>query len=125
MRIDWKSPQLLVSIFVLVAYSLSVGAVMIQAGENPTSFSWWLGALPFLGWCIAPIAAPLVFRSWIMTVGVAAVAGWGSYEYNIEMLGPGARSTSALAFIFLPIYQWMAIAVVLGIDWAARRITKR
>jgi ABC-type Na+ efflux pump permease subunit len=118
-----KFPQLAISTFILVAYTLAIATMMIRVGE-PTAFIWWIGALPFLAWCVAPVGAALFWRSWIAIVGTAAIAGWGWYEYNVGLFGPGARSTSGLLFLFVPIYQWMGIAVVLAASWLARRLIR-
>ena len=124
MKVVWKSPRFLVGVGISLAYALSIIGIMAQLGDA-TSFIWWLPLLPFVAWCAAPIVAPLFFRSWIITVGVAVIAAWGMREYNLHLFGPGARSTSPLAFIFLPIYQWMAVASLIGLNWVVERITRR
>ncbi len=50
------------------------------------------------------------------------IAAHGLYTYELDMFGPGARSTSALIFIFLPFYQWLAVAVLALFEWVARRL---
>jgi hypothetical protein len=124
MTLRWKSPQLVVSGLLLIAYTLAIAIMMIRVGE-PTAFIWWIGALPFLAWCVAPVGAALFWSSWTVIAGTAMIAAWGLYEYNVGLFGPGARSTSGLVFVFLPIYQWIGIAVVLAIIWLVRRLSSK
>lgn len=105
---------------IAAAYSLAVATVMIKAGE-PTEFWWWFISIPFFLWCLAPVVLPLSHPSWIVAFGVGVMAAFSSYVYVTDMFGPGARSTSALIFIFLPIYQWIAVGALLGLDLLVRR----
>ena len=99
---------------VIAAYAVAVEWISIRTG-NPTELWWWLGEIPWSLWIIAPIAVPLLqrFRHWLLTGGVTAMAAYGIYVYEDSMFGPGARSTSALIFIFFPIYQWVGTAVLI------------
>jgi hypothetical protein len=111
---------------VLAAYLAAVEWISVRTG-NPTDPWWWLGEIPFALWIMAPIAVPLLlrFRHWLLTGGVAAMAGYGIYVYDRDMFGSGARSTSALIFIFLPIYQWVGTAVLIVIASAMSRRTSQ
>jgi hypothetical protein len=114
-----------VRLVISLAYSLAVGAVMINAGE-PTALWWWFGFAGFYAWCLTPIILPLFypFRSWLITIGVAAIAAYSSHVYIRDMFGPGARSTSGLIFLFLPVYQWIAVAGLLGVALMIRRFVR-
>lgn len=105
-------------------YFAAVEWIAVRTG-NPTELWWWLGEIPFALWIIAPIAVPLFLRirHWLLTGGVAAMATYGIYVYGDSMFGPGARSTSALIFIFLPIYQWVGTAILIVVASAMSRRT--
>ena len=120
MKLLFQSPPAVLSAVVGAAFSVYVAAIMIQLSD-PTDFKWLL-FIPFWLWCVAPIAIPLFYRSWVNLIGVAAIAVWGVWEYDQQLFGPGARSTSPLAFIFVPIYQWMAVFVLFAINWLVSRI---
>ncbi|HEU5286020.1 MAG TPA: hypothetical protein VFU20_05860 [Sphingomicrobium sp.] len=110
---------------IVIAYGLAVLTTMLQAGE-PNAFWWWLLFFPFYAWWLAPVGLPLFYPwpSWFITLPIGAMAAYSSHIYERDMFGPGARSTSALIFIFLPIYQWMAVGVLIGVAWLTRRLTK-
>ena len=110
---------------VVALLGAAVLAIMLRAG-NPSDPSWWVLLVPFLAWCLAPIVVPLFAapRSWFMTIGIALLGAGSVYAYLHDMFGPGARSTSALIFIFLPIYQWFAVAILMGFAWVLRRILR-
>ena len=99
---------------ILAAYALALEWIAIRAGE-PTELWWWLGEIPFFLWMVAPVALPLLIRirSWLLTAGVSLMAIYSIYVYERAMFGPDARSTSALIFVFLPIYQWVATAILI------------
>ena len=110
---------------VVILYAVGTGGIAIRAGE-PTKLWWWLLEIPFFIWVVAPVAGPLLvpFKSWFLTVGVTAMAGYSFYVYLREMFGPGARSTSGLLFIFLPTYQWLAVFVLIALAWSIKRLTR-
>lgn len=106
--------------FLLATYAIAVFAIMFRAG-SPDQFWWWLGMIPFLAWTVAPLAtvvfiirrqteaASVVVSALLM--GLAVVSG--IYIYLESMFGEDARSTSALIFLFLPLYQWAIPLLVL------------
>ena len=119
------SPERVTATAILAVYAIWVLGIAIRAG-NPTELWWWLLEIPFFLWIVAPLALPLLFfRSWFWTVTAALIAGYSIYIYERDMFDPGARSTSALIFIFLPIYQWavvLALILVGGlIVWSSSR----
>ena len=115
----------LTTLMVVVLFGAALVGIMLRAGE-PSDPSWWMLLIPFLGWCLAPIVVPLsaARRSWFMTIGMALLCAVSLYIYLRDMFGPGARSTSALIFLFLPIYQWVAVAVLIGLAWALRQFVR-
>lgn len=107
---------------VLAVYATAIEWISVRAG-SPTDPWWWAVDILFFLWIIAPIAVPLLLRirHWLLTGGIAAMAAYGVYVYEESMFGPGARSTSALIFIFLPIYQWVGTAVLIAVAAAMGR----
>lgn len=103
-----------------VVYMAAVLGVMLRAG-SPEAAWWWLALIPFFGWAVAPVVvSALIIRSQIKPIPalissslfvLAVVAG--IYIYLESMFGDGARSTSGLIFIFLPIYQWALPLILL------------
>ena len=108
----------------LATYSVGVWWIELRTGA-PTDLWWWLLEIPFFLWTVAPIGVPLLLRmrSWVLTGGVALMAAYGLYVYDRDMFGPGARSTSALIFICLPLYQWVGTIVLVGITSVLNRKT--
>lgn len=105
---------------ILSLYVVVVLLIMIRAG-SPDTIWWWAGAAAFLAWAAAPFAAAaLLIRrqngrraAVLSTVLMALAAGYSLYVYERAMFGAGARSTSGLIFIFLPLYQWVLPLTVL------------
>ena len=116
----------LTALAIIAVYSTAILAIMIRAG-SPSDASWWMLLLLFLGWCLAPIVVPLFAtrRSWFLTIGMALLCSFSLRIYIHDLLGPGIQSsTSALTFLFLPIYQWLCVAILIGLAWAIRRIRR-
>ena len=111
---------------VIAAYAAAVEWIGVRVG-NPTDLWWWLDDIPFSLWIIAPIAVPLLLRirHWLLTGGATAMAVYGVYIYEDAMFGPGGRSTSALIFVFLPIYQWIGTAILIVAAAALNRRAMR
>lgn len=115
----------------LALYAVSVFLIMLKAG-SPGDPMWWALLVPFLAWAVAPLAAlafiigrqnnaAIITLSMIL-MGFAVVSG--VYVYLTEMFGPGARSTSALVFVALPVYQWafpVLGLIAAAIGWLAAR----
>jgi hypothetical protein len=115
----------LIKLAIGIAYALAVFSIMIRAGD-PNSFFWWLGMMPFFGWCLLPIGLALLYptRFLPLVIIVAAIAAYSVFVYERDMFGPGVRSTSALIFIWLPVYQWGAVLALFGVDRLLQRMTK-
>jgi len=76
----------------------------------------------------APSVGPVLGASAVgacslLTGGVALIAAHGVYVYGDSMFGPDRSSTSALIFIFLPIYQWVGTAILIVLASVATRRT--
>jgi hypothetical protein len=95
-------------------YTGAISVIFLKAG-SPDEILWWPAMVLFLGWCLAPILVPLMYAPKMVANGIAiaGVAAYSIYVYATDMFGPGARSTSALIFIFLPLYQWGAAILVI------------
>ena len=106
----------------LASYVIGIGWILIRSGD-PVDPAWWMGAIPFLGWMLSPIAVPLLIRlrSWLLTGGVATMGAYSLYVYERDMFGSGVTSTSALIFIFLPAYLWLGTAILNFIAYMVRR----
>ncbi len=82
-----------------------------------------MALIPFLMWIMAPVAATFVIVHRQSNAGLLAVSCGlmsiavisGIYIYISDMFGEDVRSTSALVFIFLPIYQWVFPLLALGV----------
>ena len=114
---DWR-------LGILGIYAVAVGAIQIWAGkpDDLESAIWITG---FWAFAVLPIALLCLSTHHILIKGVAAiiVAAYGLYAYTDSMFGLfGAKptSTSALIFIFLPIYQLAAALALLALLWIIR-----
>lgn len=108
---------------VIAAYAAGVAWISVRTG-SPADPWWWLTEIVFFAWIVAPITVPLLqpIRHWLLTGGVAAMAAYSLYSYEHDMFGPDTNSTSALIFVFLPLYQWVATAVlIVAASIASRR----
>ena len=111
---------------VLALYVVGVEWIAVRAG-SPADPWWWALEIPFSLWIVAPVAVPLLLRlrHWLLTGGVAAMAAYSLHIYERDMFGPGARSTSALIFVFLPLYQWLGTAVLIVVAALLSRRTSQ
>jgi hypothetical protein len=109
----------------LVAFAL--GALAVYAGE-PSQPRWWMEALPFALWVIGPAVAPCMIanhksRHWFsitmfLYLAVSSiVSGFVYYDAFFR----SKSSTAALALVFIPLYQWLAIALLLVLCFCIRR----
>ena len=109
----------------LVAFAL--GALVVYAGE-PSHPGWWMGALPFALWVIGPAVAPCLIanhksRPWLaitmfLYLAVSSVvSGFAYYDAFFR----SKSSTAALTLVFIPFYQWLAIALLLLLYSGSRR----
>ncbi len=112
----WVKETLRVNLLIVGLYGAVILSIFVRSGE-PEYLWWWGLMIPFFLWCISPIFIPLVLarRSWLVSVGIALLAIVSLNQFIQNMFGEGVRSTSSLIFIFLPVYQWLAAAILLGI----------
>ena len=110
---------------ILLLYAAAIQWIAMRAGE-PSNVWWCLLLVPILLWIIAPIAFPLLAwsKTWLVTLATGLIAAGSVYIYLIDMFGPGARSTSAIVFVFLPVYQWMAVAALYALHWLIARLRR-
>jgi|SRR5665213_2737680 len=102
-----------------IIVALALGALMLYVGE-PTQSWWWAGALPFALWIIGPTVAPFLIarhksRQWFsMTMFLYVVASsiFSGFAYYDAFFRSNS-STAALVMVFIPLYQWLALALLL------------
>jgi hypothetical protein len=117
---------------VTVATALALVALLTYAGQ-PKDLSWWAGALPLALWVTGPVAAPYLLaarqsRRWFsiaMLLYFAASSIFSGVVYH-DAFFRSKSSTAALVMVFVPIYQWFALALLLLIclgaaAWLTRR----
>jgi hypothetical protein len=109
----------------LVAFVL--GALVFYTGE-PSNLRWWIGALPFALWVIGPAVAPCLIanhksRQWFsitMFLYLAVSSIFSGFAYY-DAFFRSKSSTAALTLVFIPFYQWLAIALLLLLCLGIRR----
>jgi hypothetical protein len=110
---------------VLVACVL--GALVFYVGE-PSHLRWWMGALPFALWVIGPAVAPCMIANqksqhWFtitMFLYLAVSSIFSGFAYY-DAFFRSKSSTAALTLVFIPLYQWLAIALLLYLCFCIRR----
>ena len=119
------SAERVATLTITVIYAVWIELIAMRAGE-PWELWWWIFEIPFFIWIVAPIVTAYFIRydDWAFAAGLAAIAGYSLYIYERDMFGAGARSTSALIFIFLPLYQWLAVGILTAAVWGIRRCVK-
>lgn len=93
-------------------------ALMLHVGD-PGSIDWWWTAIPFGLWVIGPAILPWGIARLRRRPGVAlamliflvASSFMSAIAYH-DALFPQTSSTAALVLIFVPLWQWIALAVV-------------
>jgi hypothetical protein len=110
-----------------VIAALILGALIVYAGE-PNHLQWWIGALPFALWVIGPAVAPCLLANnrsphWFsittfLYFGVSTVLSGVAYY---EAFFRSKSSTAALTLVFIPLYQWLGIALLLLLRLGIRR----
>lgn len=111
---------------VIGVYSLSVAVLLFLVSSWET-----LGSLLYvlaIGlWAISPVAALVLFRreSVVIAIGAIVIGLVGLYLYWRAFFGPDMDPQSALVLIILPLYQWIAAAVVVIASFLFSAIVKR
>ncbi len=101
-----------------LAVAAALIALMLYAGE-PSRLSWWLLALPFGAWIVGPAAVPYLLARWVrhawfvhgMLAFLALSSAWSATIYY-QAFFVSRSSTAALVMIFVPLYQWAALACI-------------
>ncbi len=125
-----KALSFLSLLFAVVAAVITLG-LMIYAGHGwKQGAGWWLSFLAFGAWAVAPYAA-LSWLSFRMrkTIGqtvVFLVAVLVIMSFGMVILYDGffvhIDAQNALLFVVVPFYQWIGVALALGIGyWVGNR----
>lgn len=93
-------------------------ALMLHVGD-PGSIDWWWGAIPFGLWVVGPAVVPWGIArlrrrpgvALVMLIFLVASSLMSGIAYH-DALFPQTSSTAALVLIFVPLWQWIALAVV-------------
>lgn len=101
-----------------IVVAATLVALMLHVGD-PASIDWWWGAIPFGLWVVGPAVLPwgiarLRRRSsvaLVMLIFLVASSLMSAIAYH-DALFPQTSSTAALVLIFVPLWQWIALAVV-------------
>lgn len=117
----------------VAAIVVTVGllTLMIHSGD-PSSSSWWLAAIPFALWIAGPAVVPYLLarkrrnQTVVITMlGFLTLSTLLSAVAYYQAMFVSTSSTSALVFLFIPLYQWTAFLVVTGIVFAATAFARR
>jgi hypothetical protein len=110
-----------------IAVALALGALVFYAAEPNTPRSW-AEASPFALWVIGPAIAPCMIArqksaQWFsMTmfsyfVVSSLFSGWAYHDAFFR----SKSSTAALTMVFVPLYQWLALAILVLLCFGIRR----
>ena len=114
--------------------ALGLAALVFYAGE-PSRSGWWIEALPFALWVMGPEVVPCLIanrksRLWFfitMFLYLAVSSIFSGFAYY-DAFFRSKSSTAALTLVFIPFYQWLALALLLllclGIRWGHRSMGK-
>lgn len=102
-----------------VFVTLVLCALVLYAGE-PNNLSWWAAALPISLWITGPAVAPFLIarrkpREWFsvaMLLYVIASSIFSGLAYY-DAFFQSKASTAALVMVFIPLYQWLALILLL------------
>ena len=96
--------------------------MVLRAGE-PDQLWWWLGALPFVVWVASPVlgglwlgrlqAEGLARTSFFVVLAMIGFAGY-ALQWHTLFIGP-ADAQNALVHLFVPICQWGAVGLSVGL----------
>jgi hypothetical protein len=119
----------LIAVFRALSFStaITLGALLIHAGE-PSHPRWWIGALPFALWVIGPAIAPVLIAArqssrWFsitMFSYLLVSSTLSGFAYR-EAFFASQSSTAALAMVFIPLYQWLALILLFFFCLGVRR----
>ncbi|WP_447724930.1 hypothetical protein [Sphingomonas koreensis] len=93
-------------------------ALMLHAGD-PGSIDWWWTAIPFGLWIVGPAVLPWGIARIRPRPGVALVmlvflvaSSIMSGSIYCDAFFRSTSSTAALVLVFVPLLQWVALAIV-------------
>ena len=100
-------------------------ALMLHVGD-PGSIDWWWTAIPFGLWVVGPAVLPWGIARLRRRPGVAvamliflvASSLMSGIAYH-DAFFPPTSSTSALVLVFVPLLQWVGLAIVATIALVA------
>ena len=103
-----------------IAYSINLIAIIVTIGIGIRSMeSFSLGAVGFLLWAVSPyLFADLMIKYVIQYVSILAVGGLsfilaiGGMFLLIDAMFLHPDAQSALAFVVIPMYQWVILLIV-------------
>ena len=112
--------RLLTALRILCALAAAaLGALVLHLGQ-PGHLAWWAGSLPLALWVIGPAVTPCLVASrrsppWFVIAMLAylAVSSLLSGLAYADAFFRSTSSTAALTLVFIPLYQWVALAVLL------------
>jgi hypothetical protein len=117
-------------------YAAYVAFVMLSAGRGSSRTTDVVPLLLFFSWALSPVVvlAGVAYRSegrpgraieLMRFVAVCALVLFGASVYQVTFFGNHPDAQSGLLFIFVPLYQWLAVAIVLVLLAAVTRYHRR
>ena len=113
-----------------IALALALGALVFYAAR-PNDPGGWMGALLFALWVIGPAIAPCMIakpksaRWFSMTMFSYFVVAslFAGFAYH-DAFFRSKSSTASLVMVFIPLYQWLALAILLLLCFGIRRVSR-
>lgn len=122
------------SVIVLSAvFTVVIGLYMAHPGGDVYAYRTgrsYMTLAGFLLFAVAPHVALLLLRRafrdgkalFLFLVGACAIAVFGVYAYfDVAFIHPDAQG--GLVFVFMPIYQWLAIVVLVPVCLVTKRLS--
>ena len=103
--------------FILFAvYSIACAALLLDISGGD-GWDGEPGDLILFAWMISPIGILTTWRKtgMFLTIGAGINALAGGYLYLRAFYGPDIDAQSGLVLIFLPVYQWIASGLLVGL----------
>ena len=122
-----------IGIYILIIAGLAVNAYFMLSNGEPDKLWWWPLALGFFAWSAVPFVAVAVMNrfiakdvmSKIALLVTAFVITCGGVYILIEAFIMHLDAQSGIIFIFLPVYQGVAVAIGLVVVLVMRRLGNR
>ena len=108
-------------LMLLAVYAVVTAAAMIAMGQ-PDTLKWYLLAVPFFLWAMAPVAWLCLRRKRPLAsgIGAAVCAAAGAAIFGSTAWLPPVDAQAGLVFVFLPAYQfafallWVAALAIIA-----------